>query len=115
MHKVLHHLQSSVIRLAHKSAVDGHPESPQVGDSRSANREQRLNSDPLLCIIAHGLGLNRSEHFFIISLLPALLLSSVLHSFFCYVVVSAHYFVRVMSLRVMSDRLGSWSRFGLLI
>ena len=31
-------------RLALKSGLDGHPESPQVGHSRSANTAQRLNS-----------------------------------------------------------------------
>ena len=30
-------------RLALKSGIDGHPESPQFGHSRSANTAQRLN------------------------------------------------------------------------
>ena len=31
-------------RLALKSGIDGHPESPQVGNSRPANTAPRLNS-----------------------------------------------------------------------
>ena len=34
----------NISRLALKSGIDGHPESSQVGHSRSANTAQRLNS-----------------------------------------------------------------------
>ena len=37
-------VQLVFIRLALKSGIDGHSESPQVGHSRPANKAQRLNS-----------------------------------------------------------------------